>query len=55
MPIQKCMKNGKPGFKWGKKGTCYTYTRNNESSRKRAMEKARKQEQAIRATGWKEK
>ena len=24
MPIQKCTKNGKSGYKWGKSGKCYT-------------------------------
>ena len=26
MPIQKCQKNGKSGFKYGKSGKCYTGT-----------------------------
>ncbi len=55
MPIMGCVKNGKPGFKFGKSGACYTYTAGNEESRKRAIEKARAQERAIRASGWKEK
>ena len=24
MPVMRCMKNGKPGWKWGQSGTCYT-------------------------------
>lgn len=24
MPVQRCTKNGKPGWKWGESGTCYT-------------------------------
>lgn len=47
MPIKSCKKNGKPGFKWGNKGTCYTYTPGNEESLKRAKEKAKKQGRAI--------
>ncbi len=46
MPIQSCTKNGKPGFRWGKTGKCYTY--NNEKSRKAAISKAQKQQQAIK-------
>lgn len=23
MPVMRCQKNGKPGFKWGKSGKCY--------------------------------
>ena len=47
MPILKCQKDGKPGFKWGKSGKCYTYTPNDKISRKRAKSKAIKQGLAI--------
>lgn len=40
MPIQNCSSEGKPGFKWGDAGKCYTYTEGNESSRKDARKKA---------------
>lgn len=23
MPVMRCQKNGKRGYKWGKEGTCY--------------------------------
>jgi len=39
MPIQKCQKNLKKGFKWGKSGFCYTG--------RGALEKAKKQGRAI--------
>lgn len=39
MPIMKCQKNGKTGFKYGETGACYTGPG--------AREKARKQGQAI--------
>jgi hypothetical protein len=55
MPIKRCRKNGKPGFKFGDSGTCYTYTPNNPASRKRARNKAARQEQAAHAAGFKEK
>lgn len=47
MPIQSCIKDGKPGFRWGKTGKCYTYS--NEVSRKAAISKAQKQGRAIKA------
>lgn len=46
MPIQRCISSGKSGYKWGASGKCYT----GPGARKRA----RKQELAIRATGWTE-
>ena len=53
MPIQSCTKDGKQGFKWGRTGKCYTYS--SEASRKRAIERARKQGRAIEARGRREK
>jgi len=44
MPIQRCKSNGRLGWKWGKSGRCYV------GSGGRA--KARRQERAIRASGW---
>lgn len=43
MPIKRCTSNGKPGYKWGDQGKCYTYTKGDEKSRKAAKEKAIKQ------------
>ena len=40
MPVKNCKSNGKPGYKWGDSGKCYTYTPNNEASRKKAKQKA---------------
>jgi len=47
MPIQKCQNKGKPGYRWGKRGKCYTYTRGNARSKKIALNKVRKQALAI--------
>lgn len=47
MPVMSCQENGKPGFKWGKSGKCYTYS--NERSRKLAITKAQKQGRAIKS------
>lgn len=55
MPVKGCRSGGKPGFKFGDKGTCYTYTLNNQKSRGRARKKAEAQERAARASGFKEK
>lgn len=50
MPIMRCQKNGKPGFKWGERGTCYTYTPGDKAGRERAREKALVQGRAIEAS-----
>lgn len=49
MPIKKCTKDGKPGFKWGDEGKCYTYTSNDPESRRRARQLAEQQMRAIQA------
>lgn len=49
MPVHECREDGKPGYKWGTHGHCYTYSPGNEASRKRAKNKAHKQGQAIKA------
>jgi len=41
MPRKRCQKNGKKGWKWGNKGTCYTG--------KDAKEKADRQGRAIKS------
>lgn len=52
MPIQDCMSEGKPGYKYGEEGYCYTYTPGNEAERKEAKQKAVLQGYAIeRRTG----
>ena len=40
MPVKDCQDTGKPGLKWGDSGKCYTYTPNNEGSRRRAKKSA---------------
>ena len=47
MPVKDCRDGGKPGYRWGDSGKCYTYTQGNEQSRKRARDKAIKQGRAI--------
>lgn len=40
MPLKKCNQSGKPGWKWGDAGKCYTYTPDNKASEKAAKKKA---------------
>ncbi len=49
MPVQECTLDGKPGFRWGEEGKCYTYTPGDEASREAARAKAEKQGRAIEA------
>lgn len=48
MPVEGCTENGKPGYRYGPSGKCYTYTKGSERSRKRAKQKAYVQGAAIR-------
>ncbi len=51
MPLKRCMKDGKPGYKWGEGNqSCFTYTVGNEESRKRARKKAMEQAAAIESS-----
>lgn len=52
MPVQRCTKDGKPGYKWGKQGKCYTYTPGNPQSRARAKDNAEMQGRAAHAAGY---
>lgn len=36
MEIRRCQKNGKPGFKAGYEGVCYTYKPGDKASRTKA-------------------
>ena len=47
MPVQACQLNGKPGFKWGTNGRCYTYTPDDEASREAAKALAARQGRAV--------
>jgi hypothetical protein len=40
MPVKDCQDNNQQGYKWGSSGKCYTYTPNNEGSKKNAKKKA---------------
>lgn len=47
MPVNNCSDNGKPGYKWGDGGKCYTYNPSSESSKVSAKKKALAQGIAI--------
>ncbi len=47
MPVKACSAGGRPGFKWGDQGKCYTYPKGNTTEAKRAKGKAEKQGRAI--------
>ncbi|MBA7563951.1 hypothetical protein ES708_05613 [subsurface metagenome] len=47
MPIMKCRKDNKPGYRWGNSGFCYTYEAGNKASESVARLKAAKQGAAI--------
>jgi len=47
MPVQRCTKNGKPGYRYGATGKCYTYKPGDKESRERARKKAIQQGLAI--------
>jgi len=55
MPVESCSLNGKPGFRYGERGKCYTYTPGDKSSMQEARRKANNQGIAIRAAGYMEK
>lgn len=40
MPLKKCTSGGKPGWKFGDAGKCYTYTKGNKQSALAAKKKA---------------
>jgi hypothetical protein len=40
MPVKDCQENNQSGYKWGDEGKCYTYSPNNEGSKRNAKKKA---------------
>ncbi len=54
MPIMRCSKNGKPGWKWGKNGKCYTYSKGSKKGSRSARQKAHLQKAAALKAGFKE-
>jgi hypothetical protein len=52
MPVRRCVREGRPGFKWGDVGRCYVYTPGDRTSRDRARARAERQDRAARAAGF---
>ena len=46
-PAMKCQRNGMPGFKYGPGGNCYTYSKDDKDSKKKALKRAKLQGVAI--------
>ena len=46
MGLHRCERNGKPGWKWGERGKCHTYTLGNKRSEARARSLALRQGRA---------
>jgi hypothetical protein len=40
MPVKECELEGKPGYKWGDEGKCYTYSPDNEGQKRNSKKKA---------------
>jgi hypothetical protein len=55
MPIQNCRSGGRPGFKAGPTGKCFTYNKNSVQSRAKARARAEAQLRAIKASQSQEK
>ena len=49
MPVMSCEEDGKPGYKYGESGACYTFTPGDPESRAAARRKAEEQGRAIEA------
>lgn len=49
MPLRRCTKDGKPGWKACDDCRCYTYTEGSSSSEKQAKRKAKRQLAAVKA------
>jgi len=52
MPVERCSEGGKPGFRFGNSGKCYTYTEGDTPGMREAKNKARAQERAAYASGF---
>ncbi len=46
-PLERCQKDGRPGWKWGAGGACFTYDPNDKGGEKAARKKAMDQAVAI--------
>lgn len=49
MPVQRCRRDGRPGYRWGEQGTCHTYDPDDKTSREKARMRAARQGRAVKA------
>jgi hypothetical protein len=54
MPVQPCTKDGKPGYRWGETGKCYTYPPGSRKARADARMQAEIQGYAVEKSGYQE-
>lgn len=47
MPLQRCEEEGRPGWKWGEAGKCFTYAPGSAAAEKLARQRAMAQAVAI--------
>jgi hypothetical protein len=47
MPVTPCQQDGKPGYRWGQGGRCFTYDAKDEAAKDAAKKKALQQGVAI--------
>jgi len=52
MPVMKCRRKGRPGYKWGASGHCYTYEPGSRAGVATAKRKARIQGAAVKSKGY---
>jgi hypothetical protein len=52
MPVKSCQLDGRPGFRWGDQGKCYTYDATSDASREEARARATAQGAAAYAAGY---
>jgi hypothetical protein len=50
MPVQRCERDGKPGYRWGEQGKCYIYTPGNKRSQAAARVRAEMQGRAVKVS-----
>jgi hypothetical protein len=50
MPVMHCTIDGKPGYKFGSSGHCYTYTKGDDAGKEKAREKAAAKGRAVKSS-----
>jgi hypothetical protein len=50
MPVEDCSEGGKPGYRWGSAGACYTFSPGDDAARRKAKQRAYIQGAAVQAS-----